>query len=179
MSEESAENAVFIKQKILISACLLGAEVTYDGGSNFLAHPLLVQWQKEGRLVSGCPEVAGGLPIPRPAAQISGIGGAAGVFDQTAHVLKKNGGDVTAYFVRGANEMLALAKKHNIKLAIMKEGSPSCGSHEISDGAFSGRRISGNGVTVELLRKNGVTVFSENEIAKVESFLNKLEQGNG
>ncbi|MBI1216297.1 MAG: DUF523 domain-containing protein [Alphaproteobacteria bacterium] len=159
-------------QKILVSACFLGEDVTYDGGSNFVDHPLMQKWIKEGRLVRVCPEMAGGLPQRRPPANIIGPGGGEGVIDGAARVLTEHG-DVTEQFLRGANRALELVKRHDIKIAIMKEKSPSCGSHEIFDG--EGKEvIPGNGVAAALLKQHGVTVFNENELEKVATFLESL-----
>jgi uncharacterized protein YbbK (DUF523 family) len=162
-------------QKILISACLLGEKVTYDERSNFLDNALIKQWLAEGRIVPACPETLGGLPTPRPAAYIVGIGGGGGVFDKTARVLVKDGTDVTSQFTKGADRTLALIKQHNIKIAIMKERSPSCGSNEIYEGDFSGNKTPGSGVAAALLKRHGVAVFSENDIDKVAAFLKELE----
>ena len=163
-------------QKIFISACLLGQKVTYDGRSNFLDNAIVAQWKEDGRIVPACPEVLGGLPTPRPAAYIVGRDGGAGVLDKTACVLKKDGGDVTAPFVEGATRALEIVRKHDIKIAIMKERSPSCGSREIYAGDFSGQKIPGSGVAAALLKRNGVTVFSENEIDRADLFLKELER---
>ncbi len=153
-------------RKILVSACLLGNPVRYDGNSKALNHPLLDQWVEQGRIVSFCPEVAGGLPVPRAAAEIlDGDGNT--VFDHDARVATRNGRDVTDYFVAGARRALALCQQHNISLAVLTESSPSCGSEQIYDGSFTHAPIPGVGVTTALLQRNGILVFSQHQLNAV------------
>lgn len=148
--------------KVLVSACLLGQPVRYDGRSS--GHPDLLQvWQREGRVVPLCPEVAGGLPTPRPPAEIPGGQGGA-VLDGEARVVTVQGEDVSAEFLAGARLALELVRRHGIRVAVLKSGSPSCGNRQVYDGAFSGSKIDGEGVTSALLRREGVQVFSELEL---------------
>ena len=149
-------------EKILISTCLLGEPVRYDGRSVPVDHYLIRGWKAEGRLVPFCPELAGGLPVPRPPAEICG-GSGSDVLEAAARVRTADG-DVTRAFTAGAEAALAAAREHGIRLALLKEKSPSCGSAFIYDGSFSGRLRAGSGITMALLRKNGVRVFSENEV---------------
>jgi uncharacterized protein YbbK (DUF523 family) len=155
-------------QKILISACLLGERVRYHGGDARSAHPILRRWQDEGRLVPLCPEVAGGLPTPRPAAEI--VTTANG-----RRVLTLAGTDVTRAFERGADAAVDACAAHDIQLAILKDDSPSCGSRSIYDGHFSGRRVDGDGMTAARLRSVGVRIFNESEIDAAVDYLNVLE----
>lgn len=150
-------------EKILISACLLGNPVRYDGKGKLIDHPLIQQWQDEGRLISICPEVAGGLPTPRPAAEINTLDGNA-VLAKDALVITNDHQDVTQPFIEGAEIALRLAKQHNIKFAILMANSPSCGSSEIYDGTFSGLKKLGDGVTAALLKRNDITVFDQFQI---------------
>lgn len=144
---------------MLVSACLLGQPVRYDGRDS--GHPdLLQRWQAEGRVVPLCPEVAGGLPTPRAAAEISGGQGRA-VLDGEVQVLTVTGEDVSAAFLVGAQIALAQVRRHAIRIAVLKSGSPSCGNTLTYDGTFSGRKVVGEGVTTALLRAEGVQVFSE------------------
>ncbi|SFP74689.1 DUF523 domain-containing protein [Pseudomonas borbori] len=160
-------------QKILVSRCLLGHAVRYDGGAHG-PFDLLRRWQTEGRVVALCPEVAGGLPTPRPAAEIpSGQG--AQVLDGRLPVLTIEGEDVTAAFVAGAEQALALVRQHGIRLALLKARSPSCGNRENYDGSFGGVKVAGEGVTAAALRRAGVRVFSEEELAAAEAALRELE----
>jgi uncharacterized protein YbbK (DUF523 family) len=161
--------------KILVSRCLLGHPVRYDGGAHG-PYSLLQQWQEEGRVVALCPEVAGGLLTPRPPAEIPG-GQGGQVLDGQRPVLTVNGDDVTAAFVSGAEQALALVRKHGIRLALLKARSPSCGNHENYDGSFTGTRISGEGVTAAALRRAGVQVFNESELDSIQAVLSQLDAG--
>ena len=164
-------------QKILVSRCLLGHRVRYDGGAHG-PFALLQHWQAEGRVVALCPEVAGGLPTPRPAAEIpSGQG--AQVLDGRLPVLTIDGEDVTTAFVSGAEQALVLVRQHGIRLALLKARSPSCGNRENYDGSFSGVKVAGEGVTAAALRRAGVQVFSEEELPAAEAALRELETEAG
>ena len=162
-------------EKILISACLLGQIVRYDAKKIEVDHRLLRQWQQESRLVPVCPEVEGGLAVPRPAAEIDGGDGAL-VLAEYARVITADGEDLTERFLRGARAALHLARKHQIRMAILKENSPSCGSQLIYDGSFSGRKVKGSGVTTTLLENNRIKVFNEYQIEDAAIFLQQLER---
>lgn len=164
-------------QKILVSRCLLGHKVRYDGGAHG-PYDLLQRWLAEGRVIALCPEVAGGLPTPRPAAEIRG-GQGAQVLDGQLPVLTRDGADVTAAFVSGAEQALALVRRHGIRIALLKARSPSCGNLENYDGSFSGVRVPGEGVTVALLRRAGVRVFSELQLDEARQALLELEAAAG
>ncbi|KIY40238.1 hypothetical protein TZ03_13165 [Pseudomonas sp. 10-1B] len=155
--------------KVLVSACLLGQPVRYDGRTS--GHPdLLQQWQAEGRVVPLCPEVAGGLPTPRPPAEIPG-GQGGEVLDGSAHVITVTGEDVSAEFLAGARLALELVRRYDIGVAVLKSGSPSCGNRSTYDGTFSGVKVTGEGVTTALLRRAGVQVFSELELDEAQRAL--------
>ncbi|WP_285419107.1 DUF523 domain-containing protein [Pseudomonas sp. efr-133-TYG-5] len=160
-------------QKILVSRCLLGHRVRYDGGASG-PFAVLERWIAEGRVVPLCPEVAGGLPTPRAAAEIPGGQGAA-VLDGLASVITTEGEDVSAQFLDGARQALALVQKHSIRLAVLKANSPSCGNLLTYDGTFSGVKVSGEGVTAALLRRHGVQVFSELELPEAAMALTQLD----
>ncbi len=162
-------------EKILISRCLLGHRVRYDGGAHGPFDQLAL-WQAEGRVVALCPEVAGGLPTPRPPAEIPG-GQGAQVLDGQALVLTQAGEDVSAPFIEGAQRALALVQQHGIRLAVLKSRSPSCGNLETYDGSFSGQKVRGQGVTAALLSGAGVQVFNEEELAAALEALQALERG--
>ena len=138
---------------IFVSACLLGENCKYSGGNN--RNEAVISFLNDKEYLAVCPERAGGLPAPRPLAEI-----------RDGRVIDKEGKDVTAEFLLGAKKTLALAKKHHPELCILKANSPSCGCGEIYDGTFSGRKISGNGKTTELLLKNGFSVITEKQIKK-------------
>jgi uncharacterized protein YbbK (DUF523 family) len=165
-------------EKILISACLLGERVRYDAGDVSCLHPVLRAWAAEGRLVPVCPEVAGGLPVPRPPAQIQGPGGGPAVLARAAQVRTVHGQDVTAAFLAGAEVALDTARRHGIRLAVLKENSPSCGSTRIHDGTFSGVRVPGMGTTAALLRAAGIDVFPDTDIEAAATRLAELERGH-
>ena len=148
--------------KILISACLLGDPVRYDGRSVPAMHPAIDHWKSRGCLVPFCPEMAGGLPVPRPPAEITGGTGGL-VLKRQARVMTRET-DVTDAFILGAHNALALCLEQGITLALLKEKSPSCGSTNIYDGCFANRLIPGQGVTASLLAMNNIRVFSENHI---------------
>jgi uncharacterized protein YbbK (DUF523 family) len=155
-------------QKILISSCLLGDRVRYHGGDAALDHPLLRRWQLEGRLVPVCPEVSGGLTTPRPPAELTSV-------PTGQRVITVHGEDVTAAFGRGAQAAADLCAASHAQMAILKDGSPSCGSRMVYDGTFSGRLAAGEGMTAKRLRGKGVRVFSENELEEAAAYLAKLE----
>ncbi len=162
-------------QKILISACLLGEKVKYHGGDALVRHPLLSQWQSEGRLVSFCPEVAAGLSTPRPPAEIVGAGGGKSVLKGAARIVEDNGKDITQAYRLGAEMALQVARRHGIRVAILKDESPSCGSLKIYDGSFSGAKIEQMGITAVLLKDDGIAVFSEAQIEEAGKFLATLK----
>jgi uncharacterized protein YbbK (DUF523 family) len=157
-------------KKILVSACLMGRPVRYDGRAAGQGDGLLQQWQAEGRLVIICPELAGDLPVPRPAAEIKG-GSGADVLDGRAAIVTAAGEDVTESFLLGAQRTLDLAIEQGVRIAILKQRSPSCGSREIYDGRFADRRIPGEGATAALLRRNGIVVFDEKQLTRVADWL--------
>jgi len=154
--------------KILISSCLLGQKVRYDGEGKLCDDARIARWQAEGRLVPVCPEVAGGLPTPRPPAQIRGD-----------RVVTEAGEDVTDAFERGAALALQTARTHGVALAILKQSSPSCGSLTVYDGTFSGAKRPGEGKTAELLRRSGFKVFGEDQLDEAERELARCEEGTG
>ena len=160
-------------QKILVSRCLLGQRVRYDGGAHG-PFAVLERWQQEGRIVPLCPEVAGGLPTPRAPAEIAG-GQGEQVLDGQLPVLTVGGEDVTAAFIDGAQQALALVALHGIRIALLKARSPSCGNRENYDGSFSGTKVAGEGVTAAALRRAGVQVFSEEELPAAEAALGELD----
>ena len=141
-------------ERILISACLVGDNVKYDGGNN--KNPLISKLLEKYELVPFCPEVEGGLPIPRHPCEQRG--------EQVVNDLDE---DKTDEFNRGADLALNICLYLKITKAILKERSPSCGVHSIYDGAFSHKVIDGSGVTAALLKRKGITVYSEDEIPKL------------
>lgn len=158
--------------KILVSRCLLGHRVRYDGGASG-PFDQLAAWQQEGRVVALCPEVAGGLPTPRAAAEIPG-GQGLDVLEGRAPVMTTEGEDVSAQFLSGARQALELVEQHGIRVAVLKASSPSCGNLLTYDGSFRGVKVSGEGVTAALLKRHGVQVFSELQLPEAASALAAL-----
>ena len=151
-------------EKILISRCFLGDNVRYNSEIIPLKHSLLKLWQQQNRIIAVCPEVSGGLSVPREPAEQQ---------PNSNKVITISGLDVTEQFRVGANQTLALCKQYNIRFAVLKESSPSCGSSFIYDGSFSNNKISGQGITCELLTQNGITVFSENNLQDLALLLDQ------
>lgn len=149
--------------KILISACLLGAPVRYDGGHQLLEHPIIARWQHEGRLVSVCPEVLGGLPTPRPPAEVQSR--------FPILVTDRNGQDCTPQFLAGAELVIEIARQHGCCCALMKANSPSCGNRTTYDGRFEGRLTNAPGITAHELIRNGIPVFNEQELDQLIEFM--------
>jgi uncharacterized protein YbbK (DUF523 family) len=172
--DDSEAVGYMAKARILISSCLLGECVRYDGGHARADSRQLSRWREEGRLVPICPEVAGGLDVPRPPVEIDG-GDGAEVLAGRARVIDAAGGDATEEFRAGAQQALRAAREGGAELAILKDGSPSCGSSYIYDGSFAGVRRTGRGVTTALLEEHGVAVFSESEIRCAATRLAEIE----
>ncbi len=146
------------KEKILLSACLAGINCVYDGSNKL--HSFFAGMHKRKEVIIFCPEALGGLKIPHSPSEIKGGDG----FDclcGKARVLSKEGKDVTEFFIKGAESVLELAKKSGSRKAVLKSKSPSCSCGWIFDGTFSGKLISGYGVTAALLKKNGIEVISD------------------
>lgn len=161
-------------EKILVSACLAGEKVRYDGQDNYCSHPVFRKWFCEGRLIPVCPEAAGGLPIPRPPVEISGADSGIGVLNGTDRVVTQHGKDLSEQFISGAKIARHIVDLNHIQMAILKSNSPSCGNSAVYDGSFSKTLIKGSGVTAALLKKEGISVFNETEIPEAENYLKKL-----
>ena len=147
-------------KKIIVSNCLLGMECRYKGDS--CRSEAVCALKDRAVLIGVCPEQMGGLSTPRNPAERVGD-----------RVISSAGADVTAEYNKGAESALLLAKMNGATLAILKAKSPSCGKGLIYDGTFTGNKIPGNGVTVELLEKNGIRVFTEEDVEKgaIEAYL--------
>ena len=163
-------NSTTALAKLLVSACLLGNPVRYDGKAKKLDHDGLEQLREQDRVIGLCPEVAGGLPVPRPAAECVAGDGAA-VIAGSARVETRSGEDVTDYFLAGAKQALTLCRQHDIKVAVLTESSPSCGSGQIYDGSFNRQPIVASGVTTALLRQHGIRVFNQHQLDQAISCL--------
>lgn len=162
-------------QSVLVSACLLGEAVRYNGGDKRCDHDVLNRWLREGRVVSVCPEVAGGLPIPRPPAEITEGAGGLKVLAGAGAVVDSAARDESVQFVAGARLVLERANAMGIRVAVLKEGSPSCGTSFIYDGTFTATKVPGLGVTAALLQQAGIHVFSESQLSEANDVLMRLE----
>ncbi len=154
--------------KILISACLLGQPVRYDGAGKAFEHPAISRWRSEGRLVTICPEMAAGMPVPRAPAEIENGACGLDVLEGRARVVENTGADVTQAFIDGARRALAFAQEHLCSYALLIDKSPSCGSLSIHDGTFSGITHAGHGVTAALLAEAGIAVFAPADIDRLD-----------
>lgn len=145
----------------LISACLCGVNCKYNGLNNY--NEICDKLFTSGKAILVCPEQLGGLPTPRIPSEI--IGESSNILNNNnGSVIDKNGNDVTPQFVKGAKETLQIAKKLNIKKAILKDGSPSCGVNYIYNGNFNGSKIKGMGLTAQLLKESSIDIISELEL---------------
>ena len=160
------EGAFIAMLKILVSACLAGEPVRYDGAAKTSRDAWFARWRDEGRLVIVCPEVAAGFSTPRPPAEIQLRRNGADVLNHTASIEDNTGANVTALFIAGAWHALRRAQAENCRYALLADGSPSCGSTFIYDGEFSGVAHAGAGVTATLLRQHGIRVFAQSQIAE-------------
>ena len=138
-------------EKILISACLVGDNVKYNGGNNL--SPKIDALLEKYELIPFCPEVEGGLSIPRTPAE-----------RKDGRVINQDGEDVTDAYYKGAELAFNICLYLKIKKVILKEKSPSCGSKIIYDGAFAHKEIPGMGITAEYLKEKGIEIYSEDDI---------------
>ncbi len=162
-------------EKVLISSCLVGSKVRYNGSCLSVPAADLEWLNVNVELVAFCPEVSSGLPTPRVPAEIVN-GNGIDVIQGAAYVLGNDGTDITDQFVAGARDALKICLEQGIKYAVMAEGSPSCGSSKIYDGTFSGVKVDGSGVTVALLEQEGIKVFSQHTIAMLKAELDSRIQ---
>ncbi|MDR6380304.1 DUF523 domain-containing protein [Paraburkholderia caribensis] len=158
-------------KRILVSACLAGLPVRYDGSAKTLAS-MLQTWCDEGRLVVVCPEVAAGFGTPRRPAEIQLRRNGRDVLDGTARICDNAGADVTALFIEGARHALQQALAHDCRYALLADGSPSCGSSFIHDGTFSRVAHEAVGVTAALLERHGIRVFAPDGIDELAASIN-------
>lgn len=143
-------------EKYLISACLCGINCKYNGKNNL--DEICLKLFKEGRATLVCPEQLGGLETPRDPSEI--------LEGRVISIKKK---DVTEKFKKGAEETLKIAKALEIKKAILKEGSPSCGTSYIYDGKFRGKKVKGCGITTTLLKENNIQILSSGDLNKLKT----------
>lgn len=145
----------------IASACLCGINCAWNGKSK--SSQQVIDLMKTGEIIPVCPEQLGGLSTPRIPQEIQGCSGE-DVLAGKCKIVDKDGGDVTAQFIRGAEETLKIAKLTGATEFIAKSKSPSCGCGSTYDGTFSGTLIEGDGVTTALLKQNGIKVTSEEDL---------------
>ncbi|MGD8206070.1 DUF523 domain-containing protein [Pantoea sp. FN0305] len=160
--------------KILVSACLMGFKVRYNGSEKAKMVAQLVRWQQEQRLVIHCPELAAGLPIPRPPAEIVSADGK-DVMQERARIIEDTGRDVTEHYQLAAWLALRTAQEAGCTAALLTDGSPTCGSQFIYDGSFSGQRKPSMGVAASLLIEHGIAVFSDTQVAELVAWIEERE----
>jgi uncharacterized protein YbbK (DUF523 family) len=153
-----------MKAKILVSACLMGFKVRYNGSDKPLIADALQRWQQELRIVTHCPELAAGLLTPRLPAELSGGDGLAAL-NGRAKIIESDGADVTQAYLLAAWLALKAARQNGCRFALMTDGSPTCGSQKVYDGRFQGRTRPGQGVAAALLAQHGIEVFAEHQLA--------------
>lgn len=166
---------VAIVTKVLVSGCLGGAPLRFNATGVPVRSPIWDRWAAEGRLVPLCPEIAVGFPVPRPPAEIVG-GSAADVLDGAARVRESTGDDVTELFRAAARRAADRAVRAGAGLAVLVDGSPTCGSTRVHDGTFTGVRIAGRGVAAEALRRRGIPVFAHHELDRAAAALAELDR---
>ena len=141
----------------LVSACLAGVRCRYDG--RCCPNETVARLVARGEAVPVCPEQLAGLPTPRPCCEID---------RENGRVVSRDGRDLTEAFARGAQRALAIAKAAGVRRAVLKSRSPSCGRGLVYDGSFTGKLISGDGVTAKLLAENGVEIYTENDLDRLK-----------
>lgn len=156
----------------LVSACLCGINCKYDGGNNL--GPYFAELLAMGEVIPVCPEQLGGLTTPRSACEISG-GTGLDVVQGNALVINRHGMNVTPNLIRGAEETLSIAIQAAVDGAILKRGSPSCGSGNIYDGTFTHKMIIGDGVTTAMLKRHGFQVWNEEEYLRDKGVWTSIE----
>ena len=160
--------------KILVSACLMGLKVRYNGKEKAQMTHQLARWQQEQRLVIHCPELAAGLPVPRPPAEIMSAEGK-DVMRGQARIIENTGTDVTGHYQLAAWLALRAAQEAGCTAALLTDGSPTCGTQFIDNGSFSNQRKSGMGVAASLLSEHGIAVFSETQFAELVNWIEERE----
>jgi uncharacterized protein YbbK (DUF523 family) len=142
-----------VKEKVVVSACLIGRNCKYNGGNN--ENQKIINFLLDKEVISVCPEVMGGLSTPRLKSEID--------LKDKNKVINENKEDVSEFFIKGANIALNEALNNGVKLAIVKEKSPSCGSKKIYNGEFNGTLIDGSGMFTRLLKEKGIKVLTEED----------------
>jgi uncharacterized protein YbbK (DUF523 family) len=161
--------------RILVSGCLNGRPIRFNSTNVSVESDIWDKWEFEGRLVSFCPELAAGFPVPRAPAEIVGAT-ASVVLQGGGSVQEDNGTDVTAMFVEGAKLVAQRAVAEGCVMAVLTDGSPSCGTTYVYDGGFGGSTTPGMGVAAQLLQDHGLRVFPEDQIDDADRYLRSLDE---
>ena len=160
-------------ERILISACLMGRPVRYNGSDKgHDAGRIVARWQDEGRLVLLCPEVAVGFPTPRPPAETVGTGArfdGETVLSGGARVMEDTGTDVSGLYRQAAQDTVTFAQRYGCRHAVLTDGSHSCGSTFVYDESFTGNRKPGVGTTTAALQRAGIRMWPETSIAELDA----------
>jgi uncharacterized protein YbbK (DUF523 family) len=160
-------------RKIFVSGCLNGRPIRHNSTNVSVESEIWDRWASEGRLVSFCPELAAGFPVPRAPAEIVD-GNASAVLEGHATVAEDNGTDVTSQFIEGAELAAERAVAAECVMAVLTDGSPSCGTTYTYDGTFKGGTVHGMGVAAQLLQDRGIPVFSEAQVDEADQYLRSL-----
>ena len=161
--------------KILVSGCLNGRPIRHDSTNVTVESEIWDRWQSQGRLVSFCPELAAGMPVPRAPAEV--VQSTADlVLEGRGRVKEDNGTDVTDLFVAGAELAANRAAADGCVIAVLTDGSPSCGTTYVYDGNFAGGTVPGMGVTARLLESRGIRVFPEDQLDEADRYLRSLDE---
>jgi len=137
--------------KIAVSACLLGHDCKYNGGNN--RSQKVLDYIEGHEVIPVCPEVAGGLPVPRVPVEL-----------KDGRAINRNDEDVTEFFRRGVELTMEKLSEQNIDLAILQPRSPSCGCKQIYDGTFSKTLIGGKGMFAQALSDAGIPLMDGDDI---------------
>jgi len=158
-----------MKKKILISACLLGKNCRYNGGHSQLTEleEIDVEW------IPVCPEELGGLGTPRPSAEMQE--NAETILNGKGKIITNKGKNVTSEFIQGAEKSLQLGLEAEVKIAVLKSKSPSCGIGKIYDGSFTKTLKTGEGIFAHLCHENDIECFSSDNINQIKKTLAKLK----
>lgn len=143
----------------LVSSCLAGINCRYDGQNTTVSG--IEELVRCGQAIAICPELLGGLEIPRDSCEI------VEVKEGNTRVVSQKGNDLTKFFKDGAQKTLEIAKTIGITVAILKSKSPSCGYGKVYDGTFTRTLRDGNGFTAGLLKANGIMVYTEEEFNSI------------
>lgn len=169
--EQNSLAELMAQHRILVSACLLGEPVRYNGRPATLRDELLEGWQTQGMIVPLCPEIAAGFAIPRRPAEIEPGRGGEDVWYGNGSIVEDEGADVTTMFRVGAQIAVELAAKEGCRFALLTDGSPSCGTSFIYSGLFDGSRRDGQGVVAAALRQAGVQCFGQSGLKQLRAAL--------